>query len=178
MDVKNWDENSNILHPPKPIYYFIKSMHLYLVENFAWGALKSRPTQGCQLVYFHTKNPNLGIFWRALEWNLLVYVFYDHWEYFASIWNILWPFGVVCGHLLSFFSFGCLDQEKSGNPGPTIKMGYAVVCSWKIDWESNPTEEVKSIKPEELGHNKTTLNSYVRDLLRNGTTQEWGCVKI
>jgi hypothetical protein len=23
--------------------------------------------------YFHTKNPNLGIFGRALEWKLLVY---------------------------------------------------------------------------------------------------------
>jgi hypothetical protein len=24
--------------------------------------------QGCQMVYFHTKNPSLGIFWRVLEW--------------------------------------------------------------------------------------------------------------
>jgi hypothetical protein len=23
--------------------------------------------QGCQMVYFNTKNPNVGIFWRALE---------------------------------------------------------------------------------------------------------------
>jgi hypothetical protein len=29
--------------------------------------------QGCQMVYFNTKNPNLGIFWRALEWKMLVY---------------------------------------------------------------------------------------------------------
>jgi hypothetical protein len=36
--------------------------------------------QGCQMVYFQTKNPNLGKFWRALEWKLLVY--------FMVIWNI------------------------------------------------------------------------------------------
>jgi hypothetical protein len=31
------------------------------------------------MIYFHTKNPNLGKFWRALEWKLLVY--------FMTIWN-------------------------------------------------------------------------------------------
>jgi hypothetical protein len=32
-------------------------------------------TQGCQMAYFETKNPNLGhwIFWRSLEWKMLVY---------------------------------------------------------------------------------------------------------
>jgi hypothetical protein len=24
------------------------------------------------MVYFHTKNPTLGIFWRAFEWKMLV----------------------------------------------------------------------------------------------------------
>jgi hypothetical protein len=28
--------------------------------------------QGCQMVYFQTKNPNLGKFWRALDWKMLV----------------------------------------------------------------------------------------------------------
>jgi hypothetical protein len=35
--------------------------------------------QGCQMVYFHTKNTNLGIFWRTC-WML---------AYFMTIWNIL-----------------------------------------------------------------------------------------
>jgi hypothetical protein len=35
--------------------------------------------QGCQMVCFQTKNPNLGKFWRALEWEMLVY---------------LWSFGI------------------------------------------------------------------------------------
>jgi hypothetical protein len=28
--------------------------------------------QGCQMVTFKSKNPNLGIFWWALEWKMLV----------------------------------------------------------------------------------------------------------
>jgi hypothetical protein len=29
--------------------------------------------QGCQMVYFQTKNPNLGKFWRALDRKILIY---------------------------------------------------------------------------------------------------------
>jgi hypothetical protein len=43
--------------------------------------------------------------------------------YFITIWNILWPFGIIYGRLVGFvvicyiFPFlVCLDQEKSGNP--------------------------------------------------------------
>jgi hypothetical protein len=49
--------------------------------------------QGCQMEYFKTKNPNLGKFWRALEWKMFVYVrviwnvYYGHLVYFiVSIW--------------------------------------------------------------------------------------------
>jgi hypothetical protein len=44
------------------------------------------------MVYFQTKNPILGKFWRALEW---------------QIWYILWPFGIYyCrfGNLVVYFS--------------------------------------------------------------------------
>jgi hypothetical protein len=44
--------------------------------------------------------------------------FYDHLEYFMVIWYDLWPFGIVCGHLVYFSFLVCLDQEKSGNPEP------------------------------------------------------------
>jgi hypothetical protein len=30
--------------------------------------------QGCQMVYFQTKVPNLAIFWWALEWKRFVYI--------------------------------------------------------------------------------------------------------
>jgi hypothetical protein len=36
--------------------------------------------QGCQTFNYKTKNPNLGIFWRALEWKLLVCISYDRLE--------------------------------------------------------------------------------------------------
>jgi hypothetical protein len=72
--------------------------------------------QGCQMVYFQTKNPNLGKFWRALELKMLVY--------FVVIWNILRPFDILYGHYVGnvvviwhiFHRSGILCQEKAGNP--------------------------------------------------------------
>jgi hypothetical protein len=40
----------------------------------------SHPIQGCQMVYFQTKKPNLSKFWRALKREIMVY--------FMAIWNI------------------------------------------------------------------------------------------
>jgi hypothetical protein len=40
--------------------------------------------QACQMVYFQTKNPNLGKFWRALDLKMLIF---------------LWPFEIFYGHL-------------------------------------------------------------------------------
>jgi hypothetical protein len=48
--------------------------------------------QGCQMVYFQTKNPNLGKFWMDLEWKMLLY--------FMTIWNILGPFGIIYDRLV------------------------------------------------------------------------------
>jgi hypothetical protein len=39
------------------------------------------------MVYFKTKNPNLGKFWMALERKMFLY--------FMTIWNILGPFGII-----------------------------------------------------------------------------------
>jgi hypothetical protein len=56
----------------------------------------------------------LGIFWRVLEWKMLVL--------FVGIWTIpyiLWPFDIVCVHLVYFSRFGMLGP---GNPADcTIK---------------------------------------------------------
>jgi hypothetical protein len=54
--------------------------------------------QGCQMVYFQTKNPNLGKFCRALEWKMSVY--------FLAIGNILRPMGIVYGHWVILRLFG------------------------------------------------------------------------
>jgi hypothetical protein len=51
--------------------------------------------QGCQMVYFQTKNPNLGKFWRALKWKMLVY--------FKVISIILPPFDIVYVYLVKLW---------------------------------------------------------------------------
>jgi hypothetical protein len=43
-------------------------------------------------------------------------ILYDYLVYCMAIGNILWPFGLFCGNLVFFSSFGILDPEKSGNP--------------------------------------------------------------
>jgi hypothetical protein len=66
------------------------------------------------MVCFQTKNSNLGKFWRALDWKMLIY--------FMPIWNILQAFGIFYnrwGHFVFiwyFFGFDITYQEKSGNP--------------------------------------------------------------
>jgi hypothetical protein len=44
------------------------------------------------MVYFQTKNTNLGKFWRALQWKMLAY--------FIAAWTILLLSGVFCGRLV------------------------------------------------------------------------------
>jgi hypothetical protein len=36
--------------------------------------------------------------------------------YFMAIWDMLFPFGTICVHLVDFSGFGITHQEKSGNP--------------------------------------------------------------
>jgi hypothetical protein len=60
------------------------------------------------MVYFHTKSPNLGQFWRALE--------LENVSLFMTIWYNLLPFGIDCSHLVYFPVLVCLDRQKSGNP--------------------------------------------------------------
>jgi hypothetical protein len=67
------------------------------------------------MVFFETKNPNLGKFWRVLQLKMLVY--------FMPNWSILGSFGIFCSNLVYlkviwniFPRFNVLCQEKSGNP--------------------------------------------------------------
>jgi hypothetical protein len=69
------------------------------------------------MVYFQTKNQNLGKFLRALDWKMLTL--------FMASRNFLKTFGEFYDHLVHFvlilyiFSgFGITYQEKSGNPVP------------------------------------------------------------
>jgi hypothetical protein len=87
-------------------------------------------SQGCQMVSFQTKNPNLDKFWRALHrWEMLIY-FKGHLEYFKDIWDILWPFGTFCAHLVHFSGFGIKYLEKSGNPGIYLQPAFFHNKEW------------------------------------------------
>jgi hypothetical protein len=68
------------------------------------------------MVYFQTKNPELGKIWRTLLGTENVVVFYDHLEYFSTIWYNLWPFGIVCGHLVYFSLFGMFGPRNIWQP--------------------------------------------------------------
>jgi hypothetical protein len=67
------------------------------------------------MIYFQTKNPNLGQFISALERKMLVPIFYDHLKYFTAIGYNLWPFGLFCGHLVHVSDFGKFGPKKCGN---------------------------------------------------------------
>jgi hypothetical protein len=59
---------------------------------------------------FRTKNANLGIFWRFLEWKLLVYFWPFETFYICSL-------ATFYGDLVYFSNFGILRQEESGSTG-------------------------------------------------------------
>jgi hypothetical protein len=50
--------------------------------------------QYCQMVEFQTKNPNLGKFWKVLQWEMMVF--------FMAILSILQSNGIFYGHLVHF----------------------------------------------------------------------------
>jgi hypothetical protein len=77
--------------------------------------------QGCQMVYFQTKNPN---FWLNLEGLGILenfVTFYNHVKYSTDIWYNLWPFGKFVDTWYIFPVLVCLDQEKSGNPAADLQ---------------------------------------------------------
>jgi hypothetical protein len=43
-------------------------------------------------------------------------IFYDHSEYFTAIWYNLWPFDIVCGHLVCHSQFIMLGPRKIWQP--------------------------------------------------------------
>jgi hypothetical protein len=99
----------------------VGSNHHKKGKNSACSNIESECTyigQGCQKAYFQTKNPDLGEFWRVLQWNVLVY--------YRAVWSILLILHSILGYygyLVYFMAiwyicpvFGKLYQEKSGSP--------------------------------------------------------------
>jgi hypothetical protein len=68
-------------------------------ESSVRARLKNRGcSQGCQMIYLHTKNANLGTFSGDLDLKLLAYFMfllnvYGHLVYFMAIWYTLRSFG-------------------------------------------------------------------------------------
>jgi hypothetical protein len=62
------------------------------------------------MVSFQTKNPNLGKFWRALDWKMLIYL--------RTIWNFLRIFGIFYAHLVHSVFIGTFFT-------------VLVSCTWK-----------------------------------------------
>jgi hypothetical protein len=88
----------------------------------SWLVVFSPPGQGCQMVCFHTKNPNLGTFWRVLQWKMLVY-FMDTWSILRSIVIcILLTFGIVRGNLVYFPPFWYFVPRKIWQPCSRIRL--------------------------------------------------------
>jgi hypothetical protein len=80
--------------------------------------------QGCQMVCFQTRQPNLEKN-SGPHIGKCLYLFYGYLEYFMDIWDILWPFGTFCVHLVHFSGFGMTHKEKSGNPGSGFQVGVS-----------------------------------------------------
>jgi hypothetical protein len=43
-------------------------------------------------------------------------LFYDHLEYFMAFCYNLWPFGLVCGHMVYFSHFGTFGPRQIWQP--------------------------------------------------------------
>jgi hypothetical protein len=56
-------------------------MNFKAIESIQFASFLLRSDQGCQIVCFQTQNPDLGKFWRALDWKMF--------KYFVAIWDIL-----------------------------------------------------------------------------------------
>jgi hypothetical protein len=81
---------------------------------FRYRAYLNARGQGCRMVYFQTKNPNLVKFWSVLQWKILVC--------FMTIWSILLLLEIIYGQLVYFVVIkyifprvGILYQVESGN---------------------------------------------------------------
>jgi hypothetical protein len=79
---------------PLSVFYYKFSRKIALVATLPKVAAFLCHVQGCQMVCFQTKIPNLGKFWRVLQWKMLVY--------FVAIRSILRSFCIFSGHLLLF----------------------------------------------------------------------------
>jgi hypothetical protein len=81
------------------------------------------------MVFFQTKSPNFGQFWRVLQWKMLVCIFCDHYVYlgpfgiFLAILYICWLFGIFTPYLLVIWYICWLF---------VIFVGYCYICCFLV----------------------------------------------
>jgi hypothetical protein len=87
------------------------------VYNLVFGKLDVDKKTGLPNGIFQTKNPNLGIFWKASQWKTLIHI--------LAIWYILWAFGIFTDHFEYFVVFWYIFSQfwysVSRNSGSTEK---------------------------------------------------------
>jgi hypothetical protein len=88
----------------KSVLYFILTESRLIGAELTNIFIAHGLEQGRQMVNFRTKNPTLGIFWRAWEGKMLVY-FIVIWNILRQFGYVLWPLGMFCGPWVLIFSF-------------------------------------------------------------------------
>jgi hypothetical protein len=59
---------------PNLIFILWRAANSFVLHETLNNLETTREEQGCQMVYFQAKNPNLGKFWRALDWKMFTYL--------------------------------------------------------------------------------------------------------
>jgi hypothetical protein len=127
---------SGFFHP-------VQNLITFLCTGSRWDRFISLK-QGCQMVYFQTKTPNLGKLWRALEWKMLVYLW--------SFGNLvkLWYFSPVGVNFIKKNLARAIYTEKLKIKLMKIKCSTPflinntdwIVCVW---WSACPQVEQKIV---------------------------------
>jgi hypothetical protein len=121
-----------------------------------------RSYQDCQIVYFKTKNPNLGVYWRALECKMFVY--------FTAIWyNLLslgiiyvWSFGIVSGHLVYFSLLWYVWTKKNlATLDPTYVRIFCSLNEWSRLRLLSPRRQVKARDHRNLRARRRIIHEYM-----------------
>jgi hypothetical protein len=62
-----------------------------------------------------------------------VVILYNRLEYFRAIWYNLWPFGMVCGHLVYFLHLGMFGPRKIWQPCcQALKAGWPDWANFRL----------------------------------------------
>jgi hypothetical protein len=122
------------------------------------------------MVYFKTKNANLGKFLECFAMRD-VGQFFGHFVYFSAVWYILWPFGIFGGHFGIFFPFRCFGTKKNL---ATLKMIRRIQPC--IMTSSSTAPNVTSLRPINFLFKSTISNStwHSGDIASASVTEDQG----